>query len=131
MNLNNNGQRDLFNNKLSFYLSLKTEVMKIIVDGKQLDEHEYKINSNIDNNNQLIEIPVGNLKIDKQKNVQIEALTHGINNQLDFHSTPSFTGTDSDGHLYQSIGNPLELHYVSNKITPHFKDIQFESIYSF
>ncbi|WP_119325562.1 Ig-like domain-containing protein [Companilactobacillus musae] len=131
MNLNNNGQRDLFNNKLSFYLSLKTEVMKIIIDGKQLDEHEYKINSNIDNNNQLIEIPVGNLKIGKQKNVQIETLTHGINNQLDFHSTPSFTGTDSDGHLYQSIGNPLELHYVSNKITPHFKDIQFESIYSF
>lgn len=131
MHLNNNGHRNLHDNKLSFYLSLGTEITSIIVGDKMLNTQDYKITSHIDNSNQLLEIPVGDLKIGDKKDVQIKALTRGINNEFVFRSVPSFTGSDSDGHLYQSIGNPLELHYISNKITPHFKDIQFESIYSF
>lgn len=131
MHLNNNGQRNLQNNELSFYLSLGTEITSIIVGDKTLNTQDYKITSHISNGNQLLEIPVGDLKIGDEKDVQIKTSTHGINNEFGFRSVPSFTGSDSDKHLYQSIGNPLELHYITNKVIPHFKDIQFESIYSF
>lgn len=129
MNLNNNSNHNLLNTHLKTYLSLGTEINSITIDGKLTTDYESISNTN--NSNKLIDIDVNELKMGAHHQVVINTLTRGIKKEMEFASTPSFTGTDSENNSYQGIGSKLHLKYITNQIIPHIKDIQFESIYSF
>ncbi len=128
VHLNNSGKQNLVDADLTIYLTLHTQIDTIKINGKEFSD--YAVATDILKNYQVVKLKMGHFKINDRKTVKLDTVTQEIKEGSDFSAKPVFKGTYDDNH-YESIGNDLKMNYVTNKLTTHFKDIQFEPITAF
>lgn len=126
IDLYNNSKRAIHNSHIILPLHLGTNLESIKVNNEEINNSEYSLRTN--ENNQELRINLNSLDIHQEKELSISTTVKNIIDRESFDYRISFHGLDVDSDDYTSHGEEMNINYINDKLTSSFKELNFEPI---